>query len=190
MHDSESGPRQAVCQRDWVLEGRTWGCTSCGHLSGWIMIPPSPNVLWRQQLPLVPGQAGERPAGVPTVNDSAKAPGGQQDWLNPGGELEEVAATASSVCSCLRGPQNLGHGINVASTLPVSDLCGPVLCGETVPREDALGCPFESICQPPYCFRDKAKALNTLLPAHLQSLRFATFFMRSGPQPQKALTLS
>lgn len=32
------------------------------------------HVLWRQQLPLVPGQAGERPVGMLTVSDSAKSP--------------------------------------------------------------------------------------------------------------------
>ena len=32
------------------------------------------HVLWRQQLPLVPGQAGERPVGTLTVSDSAKSP--------------------------------------------------------------------------------------------------------------------
>ena len=32
------------------------------------------HVLWRLQLPLVPGQAGERPVGMLTVSDSAKSP--------------------------------------------------------------------------------------------------------------------
>lgn len=32
------------------------------------------HVLWRQQLPLVPGQMGERPVGMLTVSDSAKSP--------------------------------------------------------------------------------------------------------------------